>query len=50
LPAKAVAEISRGEGAGVNRFVAVAVAGKVSAVKTEEFLAALRCAADVEAA
>ena len=53
LPAslkEAVAKISRDEGTSINQFVAVAVAEKVSAVKTAEFFAAHRDAADVEAA
>ena len=53
LPAslkEAVAKISRDEGTSINQFVAVAVAEKVSAVKTAEFFATHRDAADVEAA
>ena len=53
LPASlkaAVAEISREEGTSINQFVATAVAEKVSALKTAEFFAARRAAADVEAA
>ena len=53
LPASlkaAVVEISREEGTSINQFVAMAVAEKVSAMKTGEFFAARRDAADVEAA
>ena len=53
LPASlkaAVAEISREEGTNINQFVAMAVAEKVSAMKTAEFLALRRDEADVEAA
>jgi len=53
LPASlkaAVAEISRAEGTSINQFVAMAVAEKVSAMKTAEFFAASRDQADVEAA
>ena len=53
LPASlkaAVAEISRDEGTSMNQFVAMAVAEKVSAMRTDEFFAGRRDAADVEAA
>lgn len=53
LPASlkaAVAEISREEGTSINQFVAMAVAEKVSAMKTAEFFALRRDEADVEAA
>lgn len=53
LPASlkaAVAEISREEGTSINQFVAMAVAEKVSAMKTAEFFAVRRDAADVAAA
>ena len=43
LPASlqaAVAEISRAEGTSINQFIAMAVAEKVSAMKTAEFFAA----------
>ena len=53
LPASlkaAVVEISREEGTSINQFVAMAVAEKVSAMKTAEFFAARRDATDVEAA
>lgn len=53
LPAslkEAAAAISRDEGTSLNQFVAVAVAEKVSAMKTAEFFAAHRDTADVEAA
>ena len=53
LPAslkEAAAAISRNEGTSLNQFVAVAVAEKVSAMKTAEFFAAHRDAADVDAA
>lgn len=52
LPASlknAVAEISREEGTSMNQFVAMAVAEKVSALKTAEFFAARRSEADIEA-
>lgn len=49
-PKAAVAEISRTEGTSMNQFVAVAVAQKVSAMRTAEFFAGRRDAADVEAA
>lgn len=53
LPASlkaAVAEISRAEGTSINQFIAMAVAEKVSAMKTAEFFAARGDEADVEAA
>ena len=53
LPAslkEAAAAISRDEGTSLNQFVAVAVAEKVSAMKTAEFFAAHRDTADVEVA
>lgn len=45
-----VAEISRAEGTSINQFIAMAVAEKVSALKTAEFFAARSDEADVEAA
>lgn len=53
LPASlkaAVAEISRAEGTSMNQFVAMAVAEKVSAMRTAEFFAGRRDAADVASA
>ena len=53
LPASlkaAVAAISREEGTSINQFVAMAVAEKVSAMKTAEFFAERRGDADIEAA
>ena len=53
LPASlkaAVTEISRAEGTSINQFIAMAVAEKVSAMKTAEFFAARSDEADVEAA
>ena len=53
LPASlkaAVAEISRAEGPSINQFIAMAVAEKVSAMKTAEFFAARSDESDVEAA
>lgn len=53
LPASlkaAVAEISRAEGTSINQFVAMAVAEKVSAMKTAEFFATKRNQADIEVA
>lgn len=53
LPASlkaAVVEISREEGTSINQFVAVAVAEKVSAMKTAEFFTAKRNEADIDAA
>ena len=53
LPASlkaAVAEISREEGTSINQFVAMAVAEKVSAMKTAEFFTARGAEADIEAA
>ena len=46
----AVVEISRAEGTSINQFVAVAVAEKVSAMKTAEFFTAKRNEADIDAA
>ena len=43
----AVAEISREEGTSINQFVAMAVAEKISAMKTAEFFTARRAEADV---
>ena len=45
-----VAAISREEGTSINQFVAMAVAEKVSALKTAEFFAQRREDADFEAA
>ena len=53
LPASlkaAVAEISREEGTSINQFVAMAVAEKISAMKTAEFFTARGAEADVETA
>ena len=53
LPASlktAVAEICREEGTSINQFVSMAVAEKVSAIKTAEFFATRRDQADIEAA
>ena len=53
LPASlkdAVAEISREEGTSMNQFIAMAVAEKVSALKTAEFFDARNSEADIEAA
>ena len=53
LPASlkaAVAEISRAEGTSMNQFVAVAVAEKISAMRTAEFFAGRGDVAGVEAA
>ena len=53
LPASlkaAVAEISREEGTSINQFVAMAVAEKISAMKTAEFFTAQGAEADIEAA
>ena len=53
LPASlkaAVAEISRAEGTSMNQFVAMAVAEKISAMRTAGFFAGRRDAAEVEAA
>ncbi len=53
LPASlkaAVAEISREEGTSINQFVAMAVAEKISAMKTAEFFTARDAEADIEAA
>lgn len=46
----AVAEISREEGTSINQFVSMAVAEKVSAMKTAEFFATRRDQADIGAA
>ncbi|MCY3810529.1 MAG: toxin-antitoxin system HicB family antitoxin [Gammaproteobacteria bacterium] len=46
----AVAEISQAEGTSMNQFVAMAVAEKVSAMRTAEFFAGRRDAADLEPA
>jgi len=45
-----VAAISREEGTSINQFVAMAVAEKVSAMKTADFFAQRRGDADIEAA
>ena len=45
-----VAAISREEGTSINQFVAMAVAEKVSAMKTADFFSARREDADIEAA
>lgn len=53
LPAslkEAVAKISKEEGTSINQFVAMAVAEKVSAMKTATFFAAHATEADIEAA
>ena len=53
LPASlkaAVAEISRAEGTNMNQFVAMAVAEKISAMRSAEFFAGRGDAAGVEAA
>jgi len=53
LPAslkRAVAEVSREDGTSINQFVVVAVAEKLSAMRTERFFAERRAGADVEAA
>ena len=53
LPAslkRAVAEVSREDGTSINQFVTVAVAEKLSAMRTERFFAERRAGADVEAA
>ena len=53
LPAslkKAVAEVSREDGTSINQFVTVAVAEKLSAMRTERFFAERRAGADVETA
>ena len=53
LPASlkdAVAEISREEGTSMNQFIAMAVAEKVSALKTAEFFDARNSDVDIEAA
>jgi hypothetical protein len=46
----AVAEISREEGTSINQFVAMAVAEKISAMKTAEFFTSRGAEADIEAA
>ena len=46
----AVAEVSRGGNTSINQFVVVAVAEKLSAMRTAEFLAERRRRADREAA
>ena len=46
----AVTEISREEGTSINQFVALAVAEKVSAMRTAEFFASKRDEANIEAA
>ena len=53
LPAslkKAVAEASREDGTSINQFVTVAVAEKLSAMKTADFFAERRARADVQTA
>ena len=53
LPASlkaAVAEISEEEGTSINQFVTMAVAEKISAMKTAEFFAARSAKGDIEAA
>ena len=53
LPAslkEAVAEISKEDGTSINQFVVMAVAEKVSAMRTAEFFAARSAEADLEAA
>ena len=53
LPASlkaAVTEISRKEGMSIDQFVAMAVAEKISAMKTAEFFTARGAEADIEAA
>ena len=53
LPAslkKAVAEASREDGTSINQFVTVAVAEKLSAMKTARFFAERRAGADLQAA
>ena len=53
LPAslkRAVAEVSREDGTSINQFVTVAVAEKLSAMRTERFFVERRADADVEAA
>ena len=46
----AVAEVSRGDNTSINQFVVVAVAEKLSAMRTAEFFAERRSRADAEAA
>lgn len=46
----AVAEVSREDGTSINQFVTVAVAEKLSAMRTERFFAERRAGADIEAA
>ena len=53
LPASlksAVAEISKEEGTSINQFVVMAVAEKISAMKTAAFFATRTAEADIEAA
>ena len=53
LPAslkEAVAEISKEDGTSINQFVVMAVAEKISAMRTAEFFAARSAEADLEAA
>ena len=47
---EAAAHIAREDGTSFNQFVATAVAEKVSAMKTADFFAARKAAADIEAA
>ena len=47
---EAVAVIAREDGTSINQFVAMAVAEKVSAMRTAEFFATRRDEADIEAA
>lgn len=46
----AVREISREDGTSINQFVATAVAEKITAMRTAEFFAERRGAADIEEA
>ena len=46
----AIVEISREEGTSINQFVAMAVAEKISAMKTAEFFTARGAEADIEGA
>lgn len=46
----AIAEISKEEGISINQFVVLAVAEKVSAMKTAAFFATRKAEADIEAA
>lgn len=53
LPASlkaAVAEISKEEGTSINQFAVLAIAEKISAMKTAAFFAARKAEADAEAA